>query len=82
MLKDSLYQQVYQFLAQQISSGMWRPGATLPDEQELARNLGVSQETIRKAIDKLEADQIVVRHRGGGTAVVDHTETQFAARIH
>jgi GntR family transcriptional regulator len=74
MSKDSLYQQVYQFLAEQISGGEWRPGEILPDEQELARNLGVSQGTIRKALDMLEADQIVVRRTGKGTSVVDHTE--------
>jgi GntR family transcriptional regulator len=82
MTKVSLCQQVYQFLAQQISGGVWRPGEVLPEEQELARYLGVSQETIRKALDKLEADQIVVRRQGRGTSVVDHTEKQFAARIH
>ena len=82
MSKDSLYQQVYQFLAQQISRGVWKPRAILPDEQELARYLGVSQETIQKALEKLEADHIVVRRQGRGTFVVDHSEKQFATRTH
>jgi DNA-binding transcriptional ArsR family regulator len=68
-VKHALYVQVYRFLAQQISKGAWGPGAPLPDEQELARQLGLSPGTIRMALDKLEADQLVVRRQGGGTFV-------------
>jgi GntR family transcriptional regulator len=82
MRKDSLHQQVYHFLAQQILDGAWKPGAILPNAQELARNLGVSEETIRKAFDMLEADQIVVHRHGRGTFIVDHSEKQLATRIH
>jgi GntR family transcriptional regulator len=79
--KHALYQQVCEFLARRISSGAWRPGAVLPNELELAREQGVSPGTMRKALDKLEADQIVVRRQGKGTLVVDHTEKVLAARF-
>lgn len=76
-----MYLQVHELLAQRVADGEWRPGAYLPNEQELARELGVSPGTVRKALDKLEADRIVVRRQGKGTSVVDHTAQGLALRF-
>ena len=51
-----------------------RPGEAIPSEIELAARYGVSQGTVRKAIDALAADNLVVRRQGKGTFVATHTE--------
>ena len=56
------------------TSGEWRPGEAIPSEIELARRYEVSQGTVRKAIDALAADNLVVRRQGKGTFVATHTE--------
>ena len=68
-----LYQQVQELLRARISSGAWRPAEALPSEQSLASELGVSQGTVRKALDSLAADRLVERRQGKGTYVAQHT---------
>lgn len=74
-----LYQQVRDLLLARISTGAWRPAEALPSEQALAVELGVSQGTVRKAIDSLVADNLIERRQGKGTYVAQHTQesTQF-----
>lgn len=68
-----LYQQVRELLLARIASGVWRPAESLPSEQTLAGELGVSHGTVRKALDSLAADNLVERRQGKGTFVVEHT---------
>ena len=63
---EPLYVQVRNLLAQRIASGVWAPGSMLPNEMELARELGVSPGTVRKALDSLESDRLVLRRQGRG----------------
>lgn len=69
-----LYQQVRELLLARIASGVWRPAESLPSEQTLAGELGVSHGTVRKALDSLAADNLVERRQGKGTFVVEHTQ--------
>ena len=64
-----LYLQAYQRLAAQIAAGVWPVGKPLPNENDLARELGISSGTVRKALDQLEMDQLVSRQAGRGTFV-------------
>ena len=59
-----LYQQIKSLLTQSLISGEWTPGEAIPSEMELAARFGVSQGTVRKAIDELAAENIVVRRHG------------------
>ncbi len=52
-----------------IIAGEWPPGGFLPSEQALAREYGVSQGTLRKALNTLTEEKRLVRHQGKGTAV-------------
>ncbi len=52
-----------------ISRGDLAPGAPLPSQQELMAAYGVAQGTVRQALDRLQADGIVVAQRGKGTYV-------------
>lgn len=55
-----------------LIAGEWRPGDKLPNEFELAARYGVSQGTMRKALDELTAQGLLVREQGRGTFVATH----------
>lgn len=69
-----LYEQIRALLERSLDSGEWRPAEAIPSEAALAQRFGVSQGTVRKAIDALAADNLVVRRQGKGTFVATHTE--------
>ena len=69
-----LYLQIKDLLVASLASGAWAPGAAIPSEIDLAARYGVSQGTVRKAIDAMAADNLVVRRQGKGTFVATHTE--------
>jgi len=68
-----LYAQVKELLVQRLVAGAWRPGEALPSEFSLAAEFRVSQGTVRKALDELAAQNVVVRQQGKGTFVATHT---------
>ena len=59
-----LYQQIKALLLKSLQEGEWMPGEPIPSETELAGRYGVSQGTVRKAIDELAAENLVVRKQG------------------
>jgi GntR family transcriptional regulator len=69
-----LYAQVKALMMQRLIAGQWRPGEILPSEFQLADEFGVSQGTVRKALDELAADNVVVRRQGRGTFVAEHDD--------
>src|SRR5258705_6904254 len=75
-----LYLQVRDLVLERITSGTWKPGAMLPAEVDLARELGISSGTVRKALDALEAEHVVSRRQGKGTFVNDSTAQALAGR--
>lgn len=68
-----LYSQVKELIIQEIYQGAWSPGDLLPSETRLGQDYGVSQGTVRKALDELAAENLVIRHQGKGTFVAAHT---------
>jgi GntR family transcriptional regulator len=66
-----LYEQVRSLILSRIESGDWRVGTPIPPEVQLSRDFGVSIGTVRKALDQLARDRILVRERGRGTFVKD-----------
>ena len=75
-----LYLQVRDLLLRRITNGIWKPGMHLPGELDLARELGVSSGTVRKALDTLESQRVVSRQQGRGTFVNDSTARLLALR--
>ncbi len=69
-----LYAQVRALMMQRLIAGQWRPGEMLPSEFRLADLFGVSQGTVRKALDALAAENVVVRRQGRGTFVAEHDD--------
>ena len=76
-----LYQQIKALLTQSLQSGEWKPGELIPSEVELAGRFKVSQGTVRKAIDELAAENLVVRRQGKGTFVATHHEARAHFRF-
>lgn len=76
-----LYQQIKALITQSLQSGEWKPGELIPSEVELAGRFKVSQGTVRKAIDELAAENLVVRRQGKGTFVATHHEERAQFRF-
>ncbi|MDI9651497.1 GntR family transcriptional regulator [Burkholderia cenocepacia] len=76
-----LYQQIKSLITQSLESGEWKPGEIIPSEVELAARYKVSQGTVRKAIDELAAENLVVRRQGKGTFVATHNEDRAQFRF-
>jgi len=72
-----LYKEIRRQLTTELASGVWRPGEPLPPEPRLAERFNVSIGTLRKAIDKLVADRILIRRHGRGTFVTTHGQTRL-----
>ena len=64
-----------------LQAGEWRPGEAIPSELELAARFKVSQGTVRKAVDALAADNLLVRRQGKGTFVSTHAEQNVQYRF-
>jgi GntR family transcriptional regulator len=76
-----LYQQIKALILQSLQAGEWKPGEPIPSEIELAARYRVSQGTVRKAIDELSAENLVVRRQGKGTFVATHAEQHVQYRF-
>ena len=72
-----LYRQVKDVLVRRIADGVWAAGGVLPSEPDIAADLGVSHGTVRKALDELAAENLVVRRQGKGTFVARHDEARI-----
>ena len=71
-----LYYQVYWALKEMIEQGIFKPGDCVPSEQELEDRFKVSRITIRRAVDELVQEGILVKKRGLGTFVIEKKYTQ------
>ena len=76
-----LYQQIKVLILKSLQAGEWKPSAAIPSEMELAARFKVSQGTVRKAIDELAAENLLVRRQGKGTFVATHAERQIQYRF-
>jgi len=76
-----LYRQIKGLITQSLETGEWRPGDVIPSEIDLATRYRVSQGTVRKAIDELAADNLLVRRQGKGTFVATHNEDRVQFRF-
>jgi len=76
-----LYRQIKGLLLARLQAGEWRAGEAIPSEMDLAARLGVSQGTVRKAIDELAAENLLVRRQGKGTFVSTHAEQKQQYRF-
>jgi GntR family transcriptional regulator len=76
-----LYQQIKKLILHSLEGGEWKPGEAIPSEIELAARYRVSQGTVRKAIDELAKQYLLVRRQGKGTFVATHAERHVSYRF-
>lgn len=76
-----LYRQIKGLMLQLLEGGEWRPGEAIPSETELAARFSVSQGTVRKAIDEMAAENLLVRRQGKGTYVASHSDPRAFFRF-
>lgn len=67
------FQQVKNYLAQELARGTWLPGQRMPSESELMRRFSVSRMTVNRALRELQSEGLIDRVQGVGT---------FAAALH
>ncbi len=73
-----LYQELQRALRRAIDSRLLGPDDALPSERDLAADFAVSRITVRKALDGLVADGLLVRRQGAGNFVSARVDKNFA----
>lgn len=76
-----LYRQIKALIVQSLDRGEWKPGELIPSEIDLAARFQVSQGTVRKAVDELAAEHMLLRRQGKGTFVATHHEARVRYRF-
>lgn len=71
-----LYVQVAAILRGKIASSEWNSTAPLPNEVALAKTIGVSIGTMRKALEMLESERLIERQQGRGTFVIETSDEE------
>ncbi len=77
----TLYKEVKRRMLRALSENEWTPGAAIPSEKRLCLRFGISIGTLRKAIDELAAENILIRHQGRGTFVATHNRNPHLFRF-
>lgn len=77
-----LYAKVRDIMVERLISGHWKPGQMLPSEFAIADELGVSQGTVRKALDDMTTEGLVVRRQGRGTFVAEAEDKSILFRFY
>ena len=65
----TLQEQLYLELLEGIKKGKYKPGERIPAEMQLSQMYEVSRVTVRKALDQLVKDNILIKKHGKGTFV-------------
>jgi DNA-binding GntR family transcriptional regulator len=66
------YHQVYTMLSAALNDGLIAAGSALPSETELMSRFGVSRNTVRHALGRLEQEKRIIRRRGSGSFARRH----------
>ncbi|WP_319371094.1 FadR/GntR family transcriptional regulator [uncultured Ilyobacter sp.] len=66
---------VFDFIQNKILAGEWKAGEKITSELPLAKELGVSRNSVREAIEKMVTLNVLSKKKGGGTFVREVSET-------
>lgn len=70
-----LYLDIAETLMTDVTEGKYEVGQSLPTEEELCRQFGVSRSTVRQALSALQSAGLVQRRQGSGTKVINAHQT-------
>lgn len=73
-----LYQQLQRVLREAIETRLIGPDDALPPERDIAEDFHISRITVRKAIDGLVSEGLLMRRQGAGTFVCARVEKNFS----
>jgi GntR family transcriptional regulator len=76
-LTAPLYREVKRQMMEALAGGEWKPGDAIPPERRLAERYGISIGTVRRAIDELVAENMLIRQQGRGTFVASHNRDRL-----
>ena len=71
MSPQKKYLQLYSYITDAIGNGAYSAGDKLPTELDLASQYGVSRQTVRQALEKLERDGLITKIQGSGSYISD-----------
>ncbi len=63
------FRDIKEEMERRIATRIWRPGATIPGEEDLAREFGSARATVNRALQELARAGVVERKRKSGTRV-------------
>ena len=76
-LGNHLYKEVKHKILESLRTGEWKPGEVIPSEKKLGERFAVSIGTVRKAVDELSAENVLIRQQGRGTFVASHGRGKY-----
>ena len=76
-----IYEQIINQVERYIALGIYKPMEQLPSVRELASNLGINPNTVKKAYSELELKGVIVTISTKGTFVSDKTDNIIEAKI-
>lgn len=71
--------EVYDALLRRVLDGDLSPGVRLPNEQSFADQYGVARSTLRKALDRLRDEKLIVSRRGDGHYIAGLSENEVCS---
>lgn len=79
--RQNIVEEVYKEIIKKISNGDWEIGEKLPSENQLCDLFGVSRTSIRSALQKLSAQNIVEIRHGQGSFVSDFAKINILSNM-
>lgn len=70
----SIYEQIVEYIQNQVLTGERLPGDRLPSVRELAVDLGVNPNTVQRSYSRLQESGLIYNQRGVGYFVSEHAE--------
>ena len=74
-----IYRALTQALRSAIEQGVLKRGANLPGEREISESFGISRTSVRRAIETLVDEGVLVRRQGARTVVASRVEKPLAS---
>ncbi|MBI5030056.1 MAG: GntR family transcriptional regulator [Chloroflexi bacterium] len=76
-----IYLQIVHTIKHQVATGRLKPGEQLPTVRELATNLRINPNTVARAYDQLDGDNVITTQQGRGTYVREHPDEAHLSRV-
>jgi GntR family transcriptional regulator len=78
--KEPIYEQIYHQIQKQVLADELKPGASLPSMRQLAKDLGISVITTKRAYEELEKDGFIFSIVGKGSFISEQNHEMIRER--